>query len=108
MTVGCFAGLYLKDLDHDASQNNNRDALCWFCLLVMTTSLAFANDAHIRAMPFMRFFIFAMHKNKKPLWIHQEAVGVFEKIKSVNDPAYITICRHPAHKWYGVESFGNT
>ena len=65
----------------------------WTHLLRMTSSLAFANDARIRALPFTRFLCF---KKTQKIPLTREAVGVFEKIKSDNDPAHIAKRRHPA------------
>jgi len=68
----------------------------WTHLLRMTSSLAFANDARIRALPFTRFLFFAMQKIKIPPTT--ESGRGARKIKNGNDPAHIAIRRHPAKK----------
>ena len=65
----------------------------------MTSSLAFANDARIRALPFTRFFVFK--KNTKNTANERSGRGV-RKITKVNDPARVARRSHPANNGMGL------
>ena len=71
----------------------------WTHLLRMTSSLAFANDARIRAPPFTRFLFFCIAKNKK-IPSTERMVRVFTNQSTTNDSIYLSYIWHPDQKLF--------